>query len=188
MTHRPDLSSLGPDRAAEWVITHLGIEEPSVNVREAAVSLGFPVSTLDDLGDDVSGVFVSRGDGGAIGVNRHHARVRQRFTIAHELGHGLLHRGRMPLFIDKGYGVAFRNGRSSTGELRMEREANAFAAALLMPEAMVRNAVDELSWTHGFDVGGGGDALETLARRFKVSQEAMSYRLARLGVFLDQGL
>lgn len=185
MTSRPDLSALGPERAAEWVVNHLGIDTPPVNVREIATTLGFPVSALNDLGDDVSGVFVSCEGGGVIGVNKQHARVRQRFTIAHELGHGLLHQGRMPLFIDKGYGVAFRDGRSSTGEVRMEREANAFAASLLMPKGMVREAAERLTWTHGLDMGGGGGALKALAQRFKVSQEAMSYRLARLGVFLE---
>lgn len=185
MTSHPDLSALGPEMAAEWILDHLGITDPPVNIREVAAELGFPVSALDDLGDDVSGVFVSREGGGAIGFNKHHARVRQRFTIAHELGHGLLHQGRMPLFIDKGYGVAFRDGRSSTGELRMERDANAFAAALLMPEKIVRREAEELTWAHGLDMGGGGGALKTLAQRFKVSQEAMSYRLARLGVFLE---
>ena len=185
MTLHPDLSALAPEAAAAWVIDALGVDRPPVNVRDAASALGYGVSPLADLDDDVSGVFVSKGAGGAIGFNRGHARVRQRFTIAHELGHALMHRGRMPLFIDKGYGVAFRDARSSSGEVRMEREANAFAAALLMPEAMVREAASELNWAHGFDVGGGGGALKALAQRFRVSQEAMSYRLAKLGVFLE---
>lgn len=185
MTRYPDLSGLSPEDAAAWVIDAVGITAPPVNARDAASDLGFPVSGLDDLGDGVSGVFVSRGEGGMIGFNRGHARVRQRFTIAHELGHAVMHRDRMPLFIDKGYGVAFRDARSSTGQVQMEREANAFAAALLMPASMVREAADELTWAHGFDMGGGGGALEALARRFKVSQEAMSYRLAKLGVFLE---
>ena len=185
MTHHPDLSEFTPEAAAAWVVDVLGVEKPPVNVRTAAEALGYGVSPLEELDDGVSGVFVSKGSGGAIGFNRGHARVRQRFTIAHELGHALMHRGRMPLFIDKGYGVAFRDARSSTGEVRMEREANAFAAALLMPEPMVREAAAELSWAHGLDLGGGGGALKALAQRFKVSQEAMSYRLAKLGVFLE---
>lgn len=182
---RPDLSQFGPAEAAAWVIDHLGIADPPVDVRAAAESLGFPVQGLGDLGEDVSGAFVSHPGGGVIAVNRGHHLVRRRFTIAHELGHGLLHKGRMPLFVDKSYAVAFRDRRSSTGEVRMEREANAFAAALLMPEGMVRAVADELAWTHGLDMGGGGGALRELAKRFKVSQEAMSYRLANLGVFLE---
>lgn len=184
MTTIPDLSRLGPDAGAAWVIDHIGVDQPPVDVREAASSFGVAVSPLGEM-DDVSGLFVMKDGGGAIGYNRHHPRVRQRFTIAHELGHALLHRGRLPLFIDKGFAVAFRDARSSTGEVQMEREANAFAAALLMPREMVRAAATELTWTHGFDVGGGGGALETLAQKFKVSQEAMSYRLMKLGVFLE---
>ena len=181
----PDLNRLGPAGAAEWVVEHLGVANPPVDVRAAAQALGFTVQGLGELGDDVSGAFVSHPGGGVIAVNKNHHLVRRRFTIAHELGHGLLHEGRMPLFVDKGFAVAFRDRRSSTGEVRMEREANAFAAALLMPENMVRSATDELVWTHGLDMGGGGGALRELAQRFKVSQEAMSYRLAHLGVFLE---
>ena len=185
MMTQPDFRSANPTQAAGWVIGQFGVERPPVDVRRAAESLGFRVQELGDLGDDVSGAFVSRPDGGVIAVNRNHHLVRRRFTIAHELGHGLLHRGRMPLFVDKGYAVAFRDRQSATGEVRMEREANAFAAALLMPEGMVRTAADELAWAHGLDAGGGGGALRELARRFKVSQEAMSYRLGSLGVFLE---
>lgn len=177
------LARLGPDKAADWVLDLLGISNPPVDVRGAATDLGFSISNVAELEDDVSGMFVARGDNGVIGVNRKHPRVRQRFTIAHELGHALLHRGRMELFVDTGYGVAFRDSRSSTGEIKMEREANAFAAALLMPESMVRKEIGELSWEHGIDYGGGKGTLKEMAQRFKVSQEAMSFRLARLGVF-----
>ena len=56
------------------------------------------------LGDKVSGMLVVEGDQGAIGYNSAHARVRQRFTISHEIAHYLLHArrsGKAQLFIDK---------------------------------------------------------------------------------------
>ena len=39
------------------------------------------------LGEDVSGMLIIRGERGAIGYNSSHARVRQRFTISHEIAH-----------------------------------------------------------------------------------------------------
>ena len=44
------------------------------------------------LGENVSGMIVIQGERGAIGYNSAHARVRQRFTISHEIAHYLLHR------------------------------------------------------------------------------------------------
>ena len=41
--------------------------------------------------DDVSGFYFREGDRRVIGVNSTHPTVRQRFTIAHELGHAVLH-------------------------------------------------------------------------------------------------
>ena len=43
------------------------------------------------LGDNVAGMLVIEGDRGAIGYNSTHVLVRQRFTIAHEISHYLLH-------------------------------------------------------------------------------------------------
>jgi Zn-dependent peptidase ImmA (M78 family) len=56
------------------------------------------------LGDNVAGMLVIEGDRGAIGYNSTHALVRQRFTIAHEISHYLLHTKKTQksqLFIDR---------------------------------------------------------------------------------------
>ena len=74
------------------------------------------------LGEDVSGMLIIRGERGAIGYNSSHARVRQRFTISHEIAHFLLHakRGGKPqLFIDR-YVAFRRDANSSTGADRDE--------------------------------------------------------------------
>jgi len=58
------------------------------------------------------------------------------FTIAHEIGHFILHHGESDLFIDTTY-VAFRDSESTKGENRAEIQANQFAAALLMPALFI---------------------------------------------------
>ncbi len=90
-------------------------------------------------------------------------RVRQRFTIAHELGHFVLNHG--PQFRDgvQNFNLAARDWR--------EREANAFAANLLMPRQAVDVAIADLGFTD----------IERLAQAFDVSQVAMKYRLQDLG-------
>jgi hypothetical protein len=87
---------------------------------------------------------------------------RRRFTIAHEIGHFVLHQeGCRP---ERG-GVVDEAGRVEEGE------ADTFAAELLMPEHLVREAVR----THGPDA-------TRLAERFEVSRKAMQARLRDLGL------
>jgi Zn-dependent peptidase ImmA (M78 family) len=119
---------------------------------------------------------VHRGrDGRAvIGVNDSHAPVRQRFTIAHELGHLLLH-AQEDLHVDEG--IWLRNERSSSAEDEREIEANQFAAELLMPAELIRDAVAgrELDLANDDD-----PMLKALAEMFQVSRQALSIRLSRL--------
>lgn len=161
---------------AELLLTETNLLTAPVRVDLLARRLGLAVEPIE-LRDDISGVLVVNGEHGTIGYNRQHHSVRQRFSIAHELGHYILHRDKMQLFIDKGYtAVAFRDQRSSSGELKQEREANAFAAAVLMPQNLIKEQVQrqELDWADG-------NVLNDLASLFEVSVQAMSFRLANLG-------
>jgi predicted transcriptional regulator len=103
------------------------------------------------------------------------ATVRQRFSIAHELGHFVLHYLPQPsgrgLFTCTAQDMAVTSADLERLHLRQELEANQFAAALLMPEAAVR-AMHQV-------VGG---RLFALSRHFQVSHQAMEIRLNRIGL------
>jgi Zn-dependent peptidase ImmA (M78 family) len=142
-----------------------------IDVKELAKKMGVKVEGKD-LDEDLSGIFVLKDDQPFVVYNKKENRKRIRFTIAHELGHFFLHAHKSPLFIDKPKGVHYRNDQSSTGEIRMEREANAFAAALLMPRALIEKE---------FQLGASEDMVEDLAKTFNVSTQAMSFRLSNLG-------
>lgn len=130
-------------------------------------------------GSNISG-FLYREHGKAIiGVNATHHPNRQRFTVAHELGHLLLHSG-VPdgirvddVHVDRSFHL--RSQLSSEGTDPAEREANFFAAELLMPthfltaEALSFDLVDDA-------------AAKDLAKRYGVSVQAMMIRLANLGI------
>lgn len=132
------------------------------------------VSQARPLGD-ASGVLVVENGRGLIGYNASHSTVRQRFTIAHEIGHYVLHvkSKQQRLFVDKS--VFKRDDDSSTGNDAEEVEANKFAAALLMPAVLVRSEIAK----QGLDLDDEDD-VATLARRFNVSAAAMSFRLENL--------
>src|SRR5205807_8592593 len=112
-----------------------------------------------------------------IGVNSFHAPTRQRFTIAHELGHLLLHETRS-MIVDTH--VYRRDEVSSMGTQKEEREANAFAAELLMPADFVERACDEIAGA--LPTITVNQLVGNLASRFQVSQQAMEIRLGNLQI------
>ena len=129
---------------------------------------------------ELSGMVHRRPDGsGVIGVNSSHSVTRQRFTIAHEIGHFLLHTDE-DVHIDEKRPIGRRDDLSSQAVDACEIEANQFAAELLMPESLVREFVRNLGSNH--PETSVEEAIEELARAFRVSQLAMTYRLTNLRI------
>lgn len=173
MRSRPDLKIEA--KAHKLLEDHNCLRRP-VPLDVLAHRLGLRVQPAI-LGDGISGVLVLDGENGTIGVNSSQAPVSQRFTIAHEIGHYELHRASSRLFIDKAYSAFLRSEASSSGEDRQEIQANQFAAALLMPADLVRAEVKRI----GIDLA-DESSLSSLADAFQVSRQAMSFRLANLGL------
>jgi Zn-dependent peptidase ImmA (M78 family) len=97
--------------------------------------------------------------------------LRRRFTVAHEIGHWVLHAQ------TAASAVRFCRVTDVPEAPRdpREREANRFAAELLMPEDSIRA-----------EVASGGLQPELLADRFAVSPLAMRWRLYNLGLSPDR--
>jgi Zn-dependent peptidase ImmA (M78 family) len=160
--------------SAERLLREFAIVGPPVAPESIAEKLGAVVVT-QEMDPDVSGMLLRDGDERVIGVNKRHSLARRRFTIAHELGHLELHPGRA-LILDTPVRVNFRDRVSSLATDREEIEANRFAAALLMPGAIVLREAARMP------LGDLDAFVARLARSFKVSEAAMSYRLINLGV------
>ncbi|MCG6391419.1 ImmA/IrrE family metallo-endopeptidase [Vibrio fluvialis] len=96
-------------------------------------------------------------------VNSLHHFNRQRFTIAHELGHFIKHSMQSENFEDASF---FRNGEIN----KMESEANLFAAELLMPEDEYHDFVKNTS-----------KKVDDIAQHFLVSSMAVRIRAKQLG-------
>ena len=137
------------------------------------------VLTYQAFDGDISGVVIRKTEMSIIGVNSAHPATRQRFTVAHELGHLKLHEGE-PLIIDKLVRVNLRRGTPSVPTDAVEREANWFAAALLMPDDLVMREVRRLVPKPG--PVSADDLVARLAVTFAVSPQAMSFRLRELDV------
>lgn len=165
------------ERAAERLLASHGITAPEVPVEQIAKDRGLPV-VYDDLGSEVSGVLYRRNGTEFIIVNQQHHEHRRRFTIAHELGHADLHETKT--YLDGSASLRFRDGLSATGTDTEEREANRFAAALLVPAAWARVRFIEL--VTGPDPLIEGAAITRLSHVFNVSEQAMRLRLVNLGL------
>jgi Zn-dependent peptidase ImmA (M78 family) len=137
-----------------------------------------------DADDSISGMLINEGagNGGIIGVNRAHHENRRRFTVAHEIGHFLLQHYQGVHFdgANTGLQINFRNDKSSTGEDLFEREANLFAAELLMPRRLLEADIAKIKRPISL-VDNDDTALKELAKRYKVSVRAITYRLSYLG-------
>ncbi|WP_200289902.1 ImmA/IrrE family metallo-endopeptidase [Rhodospirillum rubrum] len=139
-----------------------------VDLDALANALGIDVISDDFMSDDVSGR-IERTPGEfrdyRITLNGRHHPNRRRFTLAHEIGHFILHRDMIGdgIFDDAMY-------RSSLAD-RYERQANRYAAELLMPASLVRRYIQEHNPAPG-----------QLARHFQVSKAAAEIRLAEIGV------
>lgn len=147
---------------------------------------------FETMEDNLSGMIKIHGNGQAlIVINQRHHRNRQRFTAAHELGHYFMHarQGVDTDFVDYSFrkGASYngssekfkqfnRDEQSATGKREEEVEANRFAAALLMPKELIVKTAMRLN----LDLTDEGD-LSRLALKFKVSDMAMTHRLATIG-------
>ncbi len=139
----------------------------NVPVGALAQRLGLRIKVAN-LGPGNSGQISRDGDSYLIRVNRFEAKERQRFTIAHEIAHFLLHRDIIDATPDGITDtVLYRSGAPES----IEFEANRLAADILMPRVSVERRLRELGGRVSEMV------IEVLASDFKVSKGAMEIRL-----------
>lgn len=168
------------EERAEKILKSNGYFSVPIDVINLVKHLNINIEEIE-LEDDVSGFLALDGDKTHIGYNTSHRPERKRFTIAHELAHYYLHaRKDDPLFIDKSQRSEgqkmFRDSKSSAGEYVKEIEANAFAAALLMPKELIENELNKLT------TGDPEEWVSKLAEKFEVSKQAMNIRLINLEI------
>lgn len=162
------MDKVGPSQKLE-LVNHFRQYVP-VDVEGLAFALGVPVEYVD-LPEDISGMIEPHPlSGYQIFVNSKHPPTRQRFTIAHELGHFLNHAN----LIGSGVGDDRAYRSTDTGRYRNtaigpkhETEANRFAATVLMPIEAIAAVQDRE----------GINDPSVLAKRFEVSEHAMHIRM-----------
>jgi len=154
---------------ALWFRNHLGVGLTPIQDLAALVELELGVRVfVHGLPSSVGGVYAYHPELGAcVALNAKHPEERRAWTLAHELGHFLTQR-LAPDVCDA------QEGGTRTPA---ERVADLFAAALLMPGAAVRRQFSEAAGAAGRF---SPRDLALMARRFRVSTEAMCRRLEQL--------
>jgi len=154
-------------KEAAKILREFDITKPPIDPEVIARALGVDVGYANfkaDIAEKISGFI--RFEPLQIIVNKAISPNRKIFTIAHEMGHYLLHRDYAR---SANYQVLPRKNEYSSeeGKPEEEQEADCFAAELLMPACMVKEYRDYAT-------------LSELARIFAVSDKAMLNRLKSL--------
>ena len=170
---RPTAARRRGEEVARQLLERRSLSRPPVPVREIAIAEGCLVKAAF-LDGELSGMAFITDDRPVIVVNSRHHPNRQRFTIAHELGHHLMHRSMLLSGVHVDKGILRRDAESSTGEISSEIQANAFAAELLMPRQLMQPYL-----SGSFDVE-DDIAVHRLAEMFGVSTAAMTNRILNL--------
>jgi hypothetical protein len=162
----------------ELALSHVAL--PGLTLGAVVAHLRAEGHTVEDIGDPkqpLAGFLFAAGRIGVAFVKADDPIGRRRFTAAHELGHAVLHREKMGRFIlDPEIAEA---DDATTG---IEREANRFAAELLMPEDVIRARAEQLKAELTVPVAPRGVLEYRLAAELLVSAQAIRYRLNALGV------
>lgn len=168
-----------PERAAIQVLSQMAMDGNDtitvpVDVEQIAKKLGLQVEYRSFQGrhvDSLSGLLVRMNPGEPFRavVNAQDSTHRQRFTLAHEIGHYVHKYSDTPEDDTPGL-VEHRDELSSRGTDSEEIWANRFAAALLMPASNI------------MQLWGQGWAVTRIADFYNVSPEAVEHRLWNLGL------
>ncbi|MEK7102313.1 MAG: ImmA/IrrE family metallo-endopeptidase [Patescibacteria group bacterium] len=146
------------------------ITEPVVNVFEIAKSegLGLKFVQMPEALKNVAGFLSDK----TIYINKEDPTNRQVFTVAHELGHFELKHD------PKEYKVLLRLTLQNREYDVVEKEANCFAANILVPEKMLNAVIKKYQLA--------SDNVDIIASMFGVSKEMMEYRMKRLKLWQNQ--
>lgn len=164
-------------RQAKKLLSQCGFNPDNIDIRRAKdfstnleqISDALEVKVIEhSFSDNISGVFFKKDGKLFLGVNSNHHEHRRRFTIAHEIGHYILHSAEVLHYDKSDPDKIYLRADNVLG--LDEVEANHFAAELLLPEKLLLKCIENNILS-----------IKDLAERFNVSEDTMRYRLTNLG-------
>ncbi|WP_019775013.1 ImmA/IrrE family metallo-endopeptidase [Streptococcus sobrinus] len=171
-----ELSGISTEEISKIQQITLNKDEFSINLDEILEILGIKKVAKEYVSHSGQ---INR-DEKMIYINPMERKVRQRFTVAHEIGHyALNHEGISNRLIDPNF--------TSTIEMMKERSANQFAAELLMPKRLILKCIEKFKKDNGLTDEELKNAnvryfVEQLSNMMETSKQATQYRLQNLKV------
>lgn len=159
-----------------------GVKSPPIPVEKIAESLGARLAyePSREGEEEVYGMLYRDEGQPVIGVNSTNHIYRQRFTIAHEIGHLLFHERKM--YVDSPT-VRYRDFKSGLAIDKEEIEANGFAAELLMPRDFVEKSLQTIGKKKIVD---RQKIVGSMSKEYKVSAQTVEFRLKNLGILFPE--
>lgn len=161
------------EQKAEEILNESGIRAIPIPVEDVAAHFKLQIGKA--ASKDFSGILIRKDGVALIGINDTESPQRQRFTIAHEIGHFFLHPTKDVL-------VDYRSNSRGTRRTPKEKEADIFAASLLMPRQELIKDFMKVAGGVLTDEEQTKKVVSLLATRYEVSDEAMNIRLLGLGI------
>lgn len=152
----------------EIILSQYALNDVPVNVLEIAKKANVLIKYASS--NQFSGLLYRKDNIAFMAISSSESNVRQRFTIAHELGHFFLHP-------QKDTFVEFRDNEKNIVRGIKEVQANQFAAALLMPKKLIEKDIKNFK-----DTAMTKATTKFLADKYHVSEEAMTFRLMNLNL------
>lgn len=160
------MASSNPAQRAENLIDELGIASAR-DIDVEAIAFDSGIDVLYEALNGCEATLVGFGSKAIATVSPSSSRGRERFSVAHEIGHWLLHRGKS--FRCRADDMV----QNYSADIRLEKEADEFASHLLMPTSIFQPAIKAANKP-------GLHHLQEIAGQFEVSLQAVSIRLATL--------
>jgi Zn-dependent peptidase ImmA (M78 family) len=204
--HRVPFLTLDKIRSiAEQCLTDVGYTNGAVDLEAVCRSLSIDIFYVDRDVVDVDGVPIlgsANFNQRTIYINSHSRATRERFTLAHEIGHFVLGHEtylRSETIVERDLLISNEFELSESYE-RLEYQANNFASELMMPHnlflqktAEIRRDLNIKDRGHGYvyvddqpwNIVSYNDLLSRLANYFEVSKQAIEVKFRKLQLLTD---
>lgn len=169
-----DVKELLDKEKLEYKNFPINLDKPEIDIEKIADKLGCKIEYKFLISKAGTHDYKTN----IITVNTLDPVYRQRFTIAHEIGHKVYNHSGIRNRITKDQINSITHNEEAYLDILIERQANSFASKLLMPEKLLKAVKTELE--HNKEIRNERQQVIKLAEKFNVSYVAMEYRLRAL--------
>lgn len=176
------------DDAVKEILKENGIIEPPINVIKIADSMGIKVFTVEFTDPNVKGAIADfkspmpqfKNEKRIIAVDKNSYATRKIFTIAHEIGHYVMHCGESNDFFERDVYESNEDKKASEdNRTSIEKDADKFAACLVMPRDMVIDFVENSLY---YKIRDKQNLVQEICKKFIVAEKAAKKRLKEVGM------